>query len=1041
MKNLRSYLWLQILWFVLVSQAYSQDTNVKFERISIESGLSHSTVYCMAQDSSGFLWFGTADGLNRYDGYSFKTYRKKLLDSTSISNNYIRTLYVDRTGNLWVGTASGLNLFDYLHERFIRISFDSTRATNIVNENIYSICEDTTGSLWIGTSGGLSRFDRNKNSFTNYVHNEQDPGSLSNNNAFVLLIDQSGSLWVGTHGGGLNRFISGEKRFEHVMNDPKNPHSLGADIILSLFEDKAGNIWIGTVGGGLNMLPSTYDSVSRFIRYIHDPKNSNSLTHTGITSVAQDKFGYIWVTTLEGLNKMIIPSEKKNDSDRYNPSNVRFLRYKHDAVNSSSLSHDAVFSILEDKSGVLWIGSDGGGLNKFSNEPTKFKTYVGLIDRAVVTVYVDHTGLVWFSAKEALFSLDRRTNIIKEYINNPNDHASINNTQVFSIFEDARGILWIGTFGGGLSRFDRSTQKFKAYLNDPGDPSSISSDVVVTIYQDRSGVLWVGTYGSGLNKMEHEEGRFTRFKTNPDDSTSISNNTVWSIYEDSKGNLWFGTRNGLNRLDRQTMKFQRFMHDPKNPKSLSGRNIGPIVEDTDGSFWLGTGTGLNHLRFPNSNSAAVWECVHYTTDHGLPNNIVNSMERGDDGLLWIGTEGAMCQFDTKTGKFRTFGPNEGVDFSFFKRNSSYKSKQGEIFFGASNGLISFHPNQINDNPYVPPVVLTSFKKFNREVTLDTSISRKKEIVLNYDDKVFSFEFAALNYLRTNRNQYTYMMEGFDSGWVQSGTRREITYTNLDPGEYTFRVKGSNNDGVWNEAGTFVNVVILPPYWQTWWFRALAVLVIVSIAYGIYRYRLAQLLKVERMRLRIAGDLHDDIGSNLSSISLGSEYVLRRQSLDDETRKLIEEIKSNAVQTADSMRDIVWLINPKNDKIEDLFDRMKDAASQILHGVPYSFESPKDSLPNLTDLTLRRNVYLIYKESLNNIAKHAKATKVDIAVTHTDGKLNTAIRDNGIGFNQESVRRGNGLANLKRRAEAIKGSIDVQSISGSGTTVKLSVPIQ
>jgi hypothetical protein len=366
-----------------------------------------------------------------------------------------------------------------------------------------------------------------------------------------------------------------------------------------------------------------------------------------------------------------------------------------------------------------------------------------------------------------------------------------------------------------------------------------------------------------------------------------------------------------------------------------------------------------------------------------------------------------------------------------------KARNGELFFGTYNGLMRFLPRNLRDNPYIPQVAITEFSKFNRQVQLDSSISHLQRIVLDYDDKVFSFEFAGFNFFRPEKNGYAYMMQGFDSGWVYCGIKNEATYTNLDPGEYVFRVKASNNDDVWNEAGASLQVIILPPYWQTWWFRLLAILAMTAAIYGVYRYRLAKLLEVERLRLRIASDLHDDIGSNLSSIALSSRLMLRDTSLSSHVRSQLDRIANTARRTADSMRDVVWMINPENDELDNMVLRMKDIAANLLQDIPYTFSAPRDGLSNSIGLEVKTNIFLVYKESLNNIVKHSCATAVDIEVLKSNGSIVITIRDNGVGFNTRTPTTGNGLKNFQRRVDAVNATLIIASEPGKGTVVTVS----
>ena len=588
-------------------------------------------------------------------------------------------------------------------------------------------------------------------------------------------------MWIGTYGGGLNRFDRGTERFIHYKYNPRDPNSLSNDYIRVIYEDHSGTLWIGTEDG-LNQFDRKNES---FFKFKHDPKDFNSLSNNEIYSIFEDETEVLWIGTRVGLNKL-------------NQKSKQFIHYYSIPNNPNSLSNNYVRAIYEDNSGILWIGTYGG-LNKF----------------------------------------DRKKGIFKHYIAEPGNPNSLSSNRVMAILGDEPDILWIGT-ENGLDKFNKKNEKFIHYRKDPRNPWSLSSNFVRVIYKDRNGVLWIGTE-NGLNKFDRETDRFIHYKHDPKDSNSLSNNFIYTIYEDSRGILWIGTLNGLNRFDREKNVFKKYFSEPDNPNSLSNNEILSIYEDSRGILWIGTAGGLN--KFDREKKTF----VHYTVKDGLPNNLIYDILEDNYGNLWLSTNKGLSKFDPIKEKFRNYDIKDGLQSNEFSKGACFKSKDGEMFFGGINGFNSFYPEKIKDNPYPPKIVITNFKIFNKvisigeklngRVILERSITDTKEIILSHKHRFFSFEFSALHFVSPEKNRYAYKMEGFDREWNYVGNRNFATYTNLSPGEYIFRVKASNCDGVWNEEGLFLKIKILPPFWSTLWFKGIALIFLLILLGSAYRARM------------------------------------------------------------------------------------------------------------------------------------------------------------------------------------------------------------
>jgi two-component sensor histidine kinase/ligand-binding sensor domain-containing protein/PAS domain-containing protein len=815
--------------------AYAQESTTQFHHIIAAQGLSQSSIYCILQDHEGFMWFGTQDGLNKYDGYNFTVYTYNEFDPKSLSDNLITTIYEDKSGIIWVGTDSGgLNKFNRETESFTHYTHNSNQPDTLGANRVLSIYEDEPGTLWIGTDGGgLNKFNPKTEQFTHYTHNTDDLGSLNNDTVLAIYEDSLGSLWIGTDGGGLNKFNPETGHFTHYTHDLTNPHSLSSNTVLSIYEDQTGKLWFGTNGGGLNEFNRQTEN---FTHYLPNPEHPDSLNHNTVSAIAEDHFGNLWL----GTTSWYVHSYG-TALDKFDPKTKQFTHYIHDPANPNSLSDNIVGFVFKDNSGILWVGTGFGGVNKLDLKSPKFEHYHhnpsnpnNLSDNRIMSIYEDQEGVVWIgTVNGGLDKFEPQTGKFTHYRHDSNNPNSLISDNVWSIYEDSAGMLWIGTFGSGLDKFDRKKGIFTHFQHNPNHPSSLSENTVTSIYEDNSGTLWIGTFGGGLNKFNKKTEQFSQYTHQLDNPNSLSDNSITLIYEDKSGTLWIGTfAGGLNRFDSKTGHFKPYKNDPNNSNSLSYDRIISIYEYPSGTLWIGTlGGGLDKF------DVATETFKHYTERDGLPNNAVIGILGDDAGNLWISTDKGLSKFNPKTETFRNYDVGDGLQGNEFNGVKAYlKTKDGQMFFGGLNGFNTFYPDQVKDNPHIPPIVITNFQKFNKDVKLDTAISSTKEIKLSYKDNFFSFEFAALDYTNPSKNQYAYKLEGFDKDWIYSGTRRYASYTNLDGGTYTFRVKGSNNDGIWNEEGTSIKIIITPPPWKTWWAYMLYIIALISGVYGYVQWK-------------------------------------------------------------------------------------------------------------------------------------------------------------------------------------------------------------
>ena len=832
-----------IIIFGLKQDCIAQSGDLRFEHIGFEEGLSNENVLAILQDRKGYIWFGTHDGLNKYDGYSFTKYQFDPFDSNSLSQNLIYTIWEDKYGFIWVGTYEGMCRFDRSTEKFTRFKPDPN--AKFSDPNITSIGEDRDGMMWVGSfTGGLCRFDRQKGiflpdrfdimgvtciskdgagtlwvgnstglhrinlngkkvgelagvSFTSYLPDPTHPDSLSGNNVRCIFEDHEDIMWLATDNG-LNSFDKKTGLFKRYQRDPKNIHSISSNNLAQwlgnlIKEDHDGNLWIAT-DNGLNKLNSDRTS---FKSYFHNPNDAHSLSTNNVVSLYIDKADILYVGCWGG----------KLDKANLKPKSFGLIR--RDPNNVNSLSNNAVTSIIEDSSGIIWIATYGGGLNRwdrkinqfthFRHDLTKPKT---LRSDTIQALFEDRHGHLWICNEDVLSQLNKRTGQFTHYYTNVKNYAGEYVRFIFSITEDREGFFWLGT-GNGLKRFEEKTGEFEHYYYNPTDTNGISDYGAITVFADSRDNIWVGYGSRATDRFNKRTRRFIHYKHDSHDSTSISSNIVKSFFEDSTGNLWLGTESGgVCYFDYQKEKFTTF-----------------------------------------------------TNKHGLPANNVYSGLTDNKGQIWFGTSNGLSRFDPGTKIFTNYDYKDGlqsnvfvaVDVTNMSGGACCKGNDGTLYFGGNNGFNFFDPQQLKPDSQIAPVVITQFKLFDK---LIKGANESKEIVLKYNQNYFSFEFSSLSYYNPSKNQYRYKLEGVDKDWIHSGSRHYVSYTNIDPGTYTFKVKGTNNDGVWNEEGTSIIIIINPPWWRTWWAYTIYGLLLAVAIFAIYRMQRQRIIRRERQKTQM-----------------------------------------------------------------------------------------------------------------------------------------------------------------------------------------------
>jgi signal transduction histidine kinase/ligand-binding sensor domain-containing protein/CheY-like chemotaxis protein len=839
MHVLNRFYW--CLFFLLLSAgARSQSDNLSFEHLGTAQGLSHSNVICAIQGSRGFMWFGTREGLNRYDGYSFTIYKNKIGDDKSLANNLVNALVEDKNGYLWVGTwGGGVDRYDRKTEQFVHFRHDPMKPASLSNNLVLSLLLDSRGYLWVGTEGGgLDRMD-STGKFEHFVHREGDNTSLSDNDVKGLFEDANHQIWVATLGGGLDLLDSRTGTFKRMVHDPRNPRSIGSNDLACVFEDSHHRLWVGTYMG-LDRLDRETCIFHHFGKGI---KDTMGLASNTINSLGEDGEGNLWVGT-------------ENDGLVILDSAGVLRRYLHDDVDPSSIGTNSLYGIYRDSKKNMWVGSFAGGLDFVNWDNRKFahfrhnSTPHSLSDNHVLCIYEDHRDELWIGTDGGGLNLfDRKTERFTHFRHIPGDPNSICGNYVLRVMEDDQDNLWIGTWADGLTIYNRRANTYMHFKNDQEDAHSLSNNNVWALLEDREHRIWIGTYGGGLERFDPATNSFIHYRHQEGEPGSLADDKIHSIMQDRHGRIWIGTDgSGVDLFDPLTGHFAHYLHtDSKN--SLCSNNVNNIVEDQSGDLWISTTGGLSRYQV----TANLF--TTYTSRDGLPDDVVFGVLEDSTFNFWISTNKGICRFDPMHRRMKSFGVADGLQANEFKEQAYCKSRLGMLYFGGINGFNVIRPYKIQSEPFDPPLVMTGFQVFNREVpigmdgkkpsALDVAITETRKVVLPYKSSVFSFSFASLNYTDKGKKQYAYMLEGFDKGWNYVGTERTATYTNLDPAHYTFKVRGLNNDGEWSDKIMSLEVEITPAFWMTWWFKLLIVLAVMGGILYFYLFRISTINSVNK----------------------------------------------------------------------------------------------------------------------------------------------------------------------------------------------------
>ena len=1042
-----------LLFLIALTSSTAQIRQIRFERITPAQGLPSPNIYCILMDRQGFLWFGTGEGLARYDGGQFTTVRGVLNPSLGQGQDLIYDCIQSENGVLWAASPGGGIL------RHDPVSDSTSRLTaethGLSNNSAFAVCQDAQKTLWVGGAGGLDTLDIVTGRFRHVERSS--PGGSVPIDVKVTALEEfprgSGVLWIGTWGEGLLRFDRKRGEWTVFREQPANPHGPADGHIRTLFmsPNNTAEIWIGNERGGLYSLHLRTGEWKRL------PLTVKGIPiEAAVKDINESPGGTLLVSTL-GSGFFFLETTTGD-----------FRHFSAHPEDHWSLSHDDVRTSFVDPGGVLWIGTRDG-INK-----------------------VDPV--------QGLFTVHRAV---------PNGERGLTHGMVYGLCEDRQKVLWISTGGGGLNRFDRRNGRWTAYRHDPHQPGSLATDNMSSVFEDRSGIIWAGGWGGWLHRLHPSTGTFDKWQVGlePFDSRSMN---IYCIYQDRAGTLWLGTtqglvsfdpvrgkvtpvgwdglpphrsrtshvvailedrsgvfwiatqRGGLQRFSRTAETSERFGHMSADTTNLSFRSASALLEDAEGTLWVGTtGGGLNRY------DRAQKRFVCFTKREGLSDDVVYGLLSDNRRRIWISTGRGLTAFEPRTGRWSRFDVKDGLAADEFNTGSATRCSDGTLCFGGVNGFTMFRPDTIYVNTRVPPVVLTIIEQDGKSYFAGRGTPYVQTVTMPTSHELLGLGFAALDYRRPDRNRYAYRLEGIDNDWIQAENRNYIAYAQLPSGTYLFRAKGSNDSGVWSETDLTITVVVEPHVWDIWWFRILVGGVLATTFIGgflTFHHRKISHLQTEKLRReqftqqqiesqeaakrQLAGELHDGLGQNLLIASNELQQYLRE---DKGSREDLERAVALLQESIQSVREIAAMLHPHH------LDRLGFCAAvgamteTLAHSTGVTIHCVCEHLDGLLPKETEIHVYRIVQEALSNAVRHASATEIMLHVTKNPAQVDIAVTDNGRGFtvradqplphsnSQKNSAHGFGLSSMNERARIIGGSLRITSLPGSGTTVRLTVP--
>lgn len=1012
----------------------SVKTLAQFEYYSLGEGLSQANVRCILQEQSGFLWLGTQDGLNRFDGYQFAKFRREPKNINSLSGNYISCLTEDKDGKIYIGTINGVTIYDPKLNLFSKLIIkDTVKNINAIG-SVSSILITKDGTIWIGDYySGLLKIRGGKS--VRYMKNSHAQNSINDNYITSLCEDNEGNIWIGTFSSGINKYNSATGKFEYISEGNSDRGGLSSNYISSLCADNNGNIIIGTTNG-LNVLNLSTNEISVLK---NNPLMSNSINGNNVLSLYRDRENKIWIVT-EG-----------NGVNVFNASQKSFSKIFIASKSNPAAEEKNIMCVYEDDNGNYWFGTSTSGVIKWIKNRPNFNSYTKkenrqyLSDYSIRSIYRDRENNLWIGTDNGLNKISAKSKVVTKYYNRSGDVTSVNDNKVWTITEDKKGNIWLGT-QRGLARYNKKNDSFERFVNKLGTKETLPVFSIRCIYPGSGDTLWFGTYGLGLFSFDINKGSFYNHTFTNKNSDAKKDVVILHIEGDRHGKLWMAAASGLVAYNKTSGDYQRYFSDTKDNFSIQSVLYSINIEN-DSTIWLGTlGDGLIKFNPVRKRFST------YTQNDGLPNNVIYGILGDRKNNLWLSTNYGISRLNTKTVQFKNYDLNDGIPTYEFNTGSFTSDKNGNCYFGGIDGLLFFNPDSIYSSNTVPQLAVTNFKVYDAVKYPNKVFYDWAEIILKYYDNYFSFEFTALD-LTNSTNEYSYKLDGYDKDWIKAGKRRYAAYTNVDPGKYLLKIKTTNGDGVWSENGITLTITILPPFWATTLFRLIVIIFIAGIILLFYSPKVKRFKKEtekqilfsrkliaaqEGERKRLAAELHDGVGQNLLIVSNLTQMGLKKP---EDAQKHLNHISDAIKESIQDIRQISRDLHPYQIEelgvtiaLQSMVSRVKESSEIVFH----DFIETVDQYLSLDESI---NLFRIVQEAITNIVKHSQAKNVVISLSYTEYKIQLVISDDGIGISdleKSGEHFGLGLRTMQERTIALNGQFEIESNNKTGTIIKVHI---
>lgn len=1037
---------LTILLFMnsAAAQILSND-DLKFVHLRPGNSMDENSVTCFLQDRQGFMWIGTKGGLYRYDGYEFQPFMMEPWNVNSLSDSYIRCIVeYSKDEFLLIGTNNGgLNIYEKRTGRFSHFLHNADDSTSIGSNAIFDMLEDEEGRIWIATvGGGLNSYDMESNVFKRYYIDGESPDGRSRNYIKCLFLDEEGGLWVGTRNLGLHIFDRRMEKFTRVFKETDDPRNTPLDDIWTVSKDQTGSVWIGTEENQIFRLKKDDDRNYRIEKIGH----ANGFDRKSALKIYCDRGGTIWAGAWAG------------GLFKFNHETNRFIGYRKEDNELHGLSGNHVLTIFEDDAGSLWIGTHASGISIIQPEKWKFfpHRYVDFkegriqFDQVRVMHFQEKDGTLWLGTTQGLMRINTKTGERFHYSKESESEQRMLHNAVNTICQSRDSdVLWIGT-PVGFTRMNTCTDRLVHYRSQLIDKSYPFNINILQIIMDDEGILWMASPPLGLIRFNPITEEFIRYRKESENVSPIRPWSVFSVSDDHQGRIYVGTSEGVEIFDKGRETFTPLLND-SHSNAMLHRNISVIYQKSPDQLWIGT-MDYGMIKYDVRTEEFEW----FNRKDGLASNSISSIMEDENGMLFIGTDNGISRFDPAKREFVNYGVGDGLHGMEFLENSCCKSEDGMMFFGGMKGFSSFLPGNMVKNVSIPPVNITRFDVMYSDTPFNGNALYTSEVELNYRMNSFSIEFVTLNYINPQKNRCAFKLESYDRDWQQADRNRHVVYRNVDPGDYVFRVIGSNNDGIWNEQGDTLSIHIKPPFWKTSVFKAVVICLILGMIYCIIkrsnallkreseirrRFTHALIKNQEYERKRIASELHDSLGQDLLVIKNQTKLVLKKQGHGGHDQ--LEQICSVADEAIANIRQISYNLHPYQlDKIglteslKSMIDKVNEASSVEFS---YEIENIDDALPKDQEI----NFYRVVQELLNNIIKHSDAGHSRVKISRVKRLITVSVKDDGIGFEYEKVKnqnRGLGLSGVRERIDILKGSVEIESKINRGTRVMIEIPI-